>query len=221
MLDFSQPGLAVFDMDSTLIRIECIDEIAAIAGCKPQVEAITAAAMRGEVDFAASLTQRVALLKGVEEATLGAIFSPPPLTQGAAELIQWLQQRGWKTAVVSGGFTWFAEQLKQLIQLDTAIANQLEIENGRLTGRVLSPIIDAQAKADHLQRLAQWWGISPANTLAVGDGANDIPMLERAAFGVAFQAKNKVKQHAQLAIDDTDLMTIARYFEAQGLAWQK
>lgn len=221
MLDFSQPGLVVFDMDSTLIGIECIDEIAALAGCKAEVEGITAAAMRGEVDFSASLQQRVALLAGIEESMLEQIFSPPPVTSGARQLVQWFHQRGWKTAVVSGGFTWFAEQLKQLIHLDAAVANTLEIVAGRLTGRVIEPIIDADAKAFQLGRLARMWDISLSNTIAVGDGANDIPMLQAAAFGVAFQAKEKVKQHAQLAIDDHDLMAIARYLEAQGIAWQR
>lgn len=214
MLDFSQPGLAVFDMDSTLIRIECIDEIAALAGCKQQVEEITAAAMRGELDFAASLQQRVALLAGVEEHTLASIFSPLPLTHGAQGLLLWLRQRGWKTALVSGGFSWFADQLKQHLQLDAAIANQLEIRDGRLSGRVIAPIIDAQAKAEQLHRLAKQWGIALSNTLAVGDGANDIPLLQAAGFSVAFQAKAVVKRHAQLAIDEADLMAIARFFEA-------
>src|SRR5690554_579710 len=217
MIDFSQPGLAVFDMDSTLIQIECIDEIAAIAGCKPQVSAITAAAMRGELDFAASLQQRVALLRGIDEALLASLFSPPPLTQGAADLIQWLHRQGWKTAVVSGGFTWFAEQLQTLLQLDAVVANQLEIEQGRLTGRLIPPIIDAQSKAEQLVWWCQQWHISLDNTLAVGDGANDIPLLQKAAFGVAFCAKEALRAHAQLTIDTPNLMGVADYFEAQGL----
>lgn len=221
MINFSQPGVAVFDMDSTLIGIECIDEIAAIAEIKPQVAAITAAAMRGEVDFSASLQQRVALLKGIEERTLATIFSPPPLTPGARELIQWLQGWGWKTAVVSGGFTWFAEQLKQLLRLDEAVANRLEIIDGRLTGQVFSPIIDAQAKAEQLTKLAQRWNIPAHNTLAIGDGANDIPMLKAAGFGIAFCAKATVQQHAQLVINDNNLMAIAHYFDDQGTAWQR
>lgn len=221
MIDFSRPGLAVFDMDSTLIEIECIDEIAALAGCKSQVSAITTAAMRGELDFASSLQQRVALLKGVDEALLASLFSPVPLTQGAAELIQWLRGHGWKTAVVSGGFTWFAEQLKPLLQLDAVVANRLDIEHGRLTGRLIPPIIDARSKADQLLRWCQQWGISPHNTLAVGDGANDIPLVQTAAYGVAFCAKEALRAHAQLAIDSPDLMGIARYFEAQGFAWPK
>ncbi|WP_127346036.1 phosphoserine phosphatase SerB [Pseudidiomarina mangrovi] len=221
MIDFSQPGLAVFDMDSTLITIECIDEIADRAQCKPQVAAITAAAMRGEIDFAASLRQRVALLRGVKEQRLAEIFSPLPLTPGAAELMAWLRQRGWRTALVSGGFTWFAEQLQQFLQLDHALANRLEIRNGELTGEVIAPIIDAEAKALHLRQLAAQWHIPLHNTIAVGDGANDIAMVQAAGFGVAFCAKPALQHYAQLVINEPDLSAIARHFEAQGSSWQK
>ncbi|CAI8152680.1 MAG: Phosphoserine phosphatase [Pseudidiomarina mangrovi] len=221
MIDFSQPGLAVFDMDSTLITIECIDEIAERGHCKPQVAAITEAAMRGELDFAASLRQRVALLRGVKEQCLAEIFSPLPLTPGAVELMAWLRQRGWRTALVSGGFTWFAEQLQHYLQLDHAVANRLEIRDGELTGEVLAPIIDAEAKAQQLKQLAAQWQIPLHNTIAVGDGANDIAMLQAAGFGVAFCAKPALQSYAQLVINEADLSAIARYFDAQGSSWQK
>ena len=215
MLDFNQPGLAVFDMDSTLISIECIDEIAALVGKKEEVSAVTERAMRGELDFAQSLTQRVALLEGISKAQLQQLFNPIPFTKGAEEFIAWLHQHGWKTAVVSGGFTWFTDQVKDKLQLSFAHSNRLSWKNNKLTGSVIPPIVDAQTKANYLKMWAEQLQIPTQQTLAVGDGANDIPMLDAAGFGVAFCAKPKVQQHASISVDEPNLMAIAHYFEAQ------
>lgn len=208
MVNLHKPGLVVFDMDSTLITIECIDEIAALASRKPEVSAITAAAMRGDIDFAQSLLQRVAVLENVPESALAQLFEPLPLTAGAGELVQWFQQLGWKTAVISGGFTWFAERLQQALGLDAAVANELEVVNGKLTGVVLPPIVDAQAKAAHLCRLAEAWSIPTTQTIAVGDGANDIPMLQAAAVGVAFHAKPTLYPYADMIVKPADLTVL-------------
>jgi len=215
MLDFNQPGLAVFDMDSTLISIECIDEIAALVGKKDEVSAVTERAMRGELDFAQSLTQRVALLEGISKAQLQQLFNPIPFTTGAEDFIRWLHQHGWKTAVVSGGFTWFTDQVKNQLQLNFAHANCLSWKNNKLTGSVSQPIVDAQSKANYLKMWADQLQIPLQQTLAVGDGANDIPMLDAAGFGVAFCAKPAVQEHANISIDEPNLMAIADFFEAQ------
>lgn len=212
-LDFSKPGLALFDMDSTLITIECIDELAALVGRREQVSEITERAMRGELDFATSLKARVAALAGVVDSQLDTLFDPIPLTQGAAELVAWLHNKGWKVGVVSGGFTWFTEQVKEQLNLDFARANVLIWQQQQLTGEVAEPIIDAQAKVDALHEWAQQLGIPPTQTMAIGDGANDIPMLKAAHFGVAFCAKEALRQVADLCIDEPDLMKVADYFE--------
>src|SRR5690554_2471106 len=167
MLDFNKLGLAVFDMDSTLITIECIDEIAALIGHKEQVSSITERAMRGELDFAQSLKQRVALLTGVTREQLRTIFEPIPYTPGAKALIAWLHQRGWKTAVVSGGFTWFTEQVQNELKLTFGQANILNWKDSKLTGQVDEPIVDAQTKAQCLLRWAMELGIPNHQTLAV------------------------------------------------------
>lgn len=212
-LDFSKPGLALFDMDSTLITIECIDELAALVGKKQQVSEITERAMRGELDFASSLKERVAALAGVREDQLDALFKPIPLTEGAAELVAWLHSKGWKVGVVSGGFTWFTEQVKEQLNLDFARANVLVWQQQQLSGEVAEPIIDAQAKVSALHEWAQQLGIPLSQTLAIGDGANDIPMLKAAQFGVAFQAKEALRQVADLCVDEGGLMKVADYFE--------
>ncbi|MEX1221459.1 MAG: phosphoserine phosphatase SerB [Idiomarina sp.] len=208
MVNLHKPGLVVFDMDSTLITIECIDEIAALAGRKPEVSAITAAAMRGEIDFGQSLLQRVAVLKDVPEKALTQLFEPIPFTVGARELVRWFQLLGWKTAVISGGFTWFAEQVQHELGLDAAVANILEVENSTLTGVVVPPIVDAQAKASHLVRLAEQWAIPANQVIAVGDGANDIPMLQAAGCGVAFHAKPTLYPYADMIVKPADLMVL-------------
>lgn len=208
MINLMQPGLVVFDMDSTLITIECIDEIAALAGKKAEVSAVTEAAMQGEIDFAESLQARVALLAGVPESHLDQLFSPIPLTPGAKALVDWFHSHGWKTALASGGFTWFAEKLQQRLGLDSVLANQLEIHAGTLTGKVIAPVIDATAKAAEVEKLAQDYGIPMAQTIAVGDGANDIPMLQRSGLGIAFAAKPIVHAHADIVIERADLRLV-------------
>ncbi|WP_258808499.1 phosphoserine phosphatase SerB [Pseudidiomarina sp. CB1] len=209
MPNLQQPGLVVFDMDSTLITIECIDELAALVGKKPEVSAITAAAMRGELDFAESLRARVALLRGVQEQQLETLFQPIPLSLGAAELLTWFHAQGWYTAVVSGGFTWFTERLAATIELDAHHANALQWAGGQLTGTVAEPIVDGASKARYLIELAQQWSIPLSNTIAVGDGANDVAMLTAAGFGVAYCAKPALRDVADLAIDFPDLMQLA------------
>lgn len=201
-------GLIVFDMDSTLIHIECIDEIARLSNRYTKVSAITEAAMRGEIDFSESLTQRVACLEGVKESELESLFSPIPFNPGAIELIQAMQAAGWKTALVSGGFTWFADKLKVALNLDAVVANQLEVADGHLTGRVLGKIVDAQAKAQQLQQLAAQWNIPFERTVAVGDGANDALMLKAAAAGIAFNAKPALQAIADYSVNSNNLLEI-------------
>lgn len=199
-------GLAVFDMDSTLIGIETIDEIADLQGLKAQVAAITESAMRGEIDYAESLRQRVALLAGEDEAALRRVYEERlRLNPGAERLLGELKRRGIKTMLVSGGFTFFTERLKARLGLDYAFANTLEIEGGRLTGRVLGEIIDAQGKADWLARIRGELGLAQEQVLAVGDGANDIKMLAAAGFGVAYHAKPIVRAQATCAINHVGL----------------
>lgn len=193
--------LLITDMDSTLINIECVDEIADFVGIKPQVAEITEAAMRGELDFAASLTRRVALLRGLDASALERVYSerlaPNP---GAQALITGLQKRNIKVALVSGGFTFFTERLKQRLGLDYTLANVLEIENGKLTGKVEGDIVGAEAKAGFLQTLCDEGSFSPQQTIAMGDGANDLQMLGIAGLGVAYHAKARVQEVADVAI---------------------
>lgn len=200
-----EPGLALFDMDSTAIQIECIDEIAKLAGVGEQVAEVTERAMRGELDFEESLRQRVATLKGTDVSVLEKVRDTLPYMPGMQPLTASLQARGWKVAIASGGFTWFSDKLKQDLSLAYAESNQLVIENGKLTGEVAGNVVDAQRKADILVDLAEKYELMPANTLAVGDGANDLVMMSAAGLGIAYHAKPKVQQAAQVAIRHADL----------------
>lgn len=197
--------LAVFDMDSTLIETEVIDELAKAAGVGAQVAAITERAMQGELDFKASFKERLALLKDLPESTLEDIANRLPLTEGAKDLFIELKRLGYRTAILSGGFTYFAKRLQQILGIDYVYANELEIVNHKLTGVAIEPIVDAQRKADLLKHLAEKEGISLQQTIAVGDGANDLPMLAIAGLGVAFKAKPVVKQSAKQAISNMGL----------------
>lgn len=197
--------LVVFDMDSTLIDAEVIDELAKAAGVGEQVAAITERAMRGELDFQASFRERMALLKGLPESTLEQIGETLRLTEGAETLISQLRRLGYKTAILSGGFTYFAERLQKRLGIDYVYANTLLVKDGLVTGEVQMPIVDGQRKADLLRELAQREGISLEQTIAVGDGANDLPMLSIAGLGVAFRAKPLVKKSAKQAISTLGL----------------
>lgn len=192
--------LAVFDMDSTLIQAEVIDELAKAAGIGERVAAITERAMRGEIDFRASFTERMALLQGLSEEVLEDIGAGLRLTEGAERLFAELKRLGYKTAILSGGFTYFARQVQARLGIDYVYANELEIVDGRLTGRAVEPIVDAQRKADLLQELASREGLTLEQTIAVGDGANDLPMLALAGLGVAFRAKPLVRQSARQSV---------------------
>jgi phosphoserine phosphatase len=197
--------LAVFDMDSTLIEAEVIDELAKAAGVGEQVAAITERAMRGELDFRASFKERLALLKGLSEEVLEGIGASLRLTEGAERLFAELKRLGYKTAILSGGFSYFARQLQDKLGIDYVFANELEIVDGRVTGRAVEPIVDAQRKADLLRQLTEQEGLRLEQTIAVGDGANDLPMLAIAGLGVAFRAKPLVKQSAKQAISTLGL----------------
>ncbi len=203
-----EPGLLLMDMDSTAIQIECIDEIARLAGVGEQVAAVTAAAMQGKLEFADSLRNRVALLKDADEAILEQVAADIPLMPGLTELVAATQAAGWKVAIASGGFTRFAGHLQRLLGLDHIEANDLEVVDGRLTGRVEGRIVDAQVKAETLLALRERYGISAAQTVAIGDGANDLPMLKNAALGVALHAKPVVREQAQVAIRGLDLEAV-------------
>jgi len=200
------PGVLVMDMDSTAIQIECIDEIALLAGVGPEVAAVTAAAMRGELDFAQSLRQRVATLKDAPEQVLSTVLERLPLMPGLEALVATLQQHGWTVAIASGGFTYFTEALQQRL-------NVLEIKDGKLTGQVLGDIVDAQVKAQVVQQLAGARDIAHSQTVAIGDGANDLPMLAVAALGVAFHAKPLVQAQAQYAIRQGSLLQLLYLFD--------
>ncbi|AKX51438.1 phosphoserine phosphatase SerB [Thiopseudomonas alkaliphila] len=197
--------LAVFDMDSTLIEAEVIDELAKAAGVGEKVAAITERAMQGELDFKASFKERLALLEGLPESSLQGIADSLKLTEGAEVLFTELKRLGYKTAILSGGFTYFAKQLQAKLGIDYVYANELEIIDGKVTGRVIEPIVDAQRKADLLQELTAKEGLRLEQTIAVGDGANDLPMLGLAGLGVAFRAKPLVKQSARQAISTLGL----------------
>ena len=197
--------LAVFDMDSTLIEAEVIDELAKAAGVGDQVAAITERAMAGELDFKASFKERMALLKGLDVGVLDAIGASLRLTEGAEVLFAELKRLGYKTAILSGGFTYFAKQVQARLGIDYVFANELEVVDGKVTGVAVEPIVDAQRKADLLRELAQKEGLSLEQTIAVGDGANDLPMLAIAGLGVAFRAKPLVKKSAKHAISTLGL----------------
>jgi phosphoserine phosphatase len=197
--------LAVFDMDSTLIEAEVIDELAKAAGVGEQVSAITERAMAGELDFRASFKERLALLKGLDVSVLDSIGASLRLTEGAETLFAELKRLGYKTAILSGGFTYFAKQLQAKLGIDYVFANELEVVDGKCTGVAIEPIVDAQRKADLLKELAHKEGLRLEQTIAVGDGANDLPMLAIAGLGVAFRAKPLVKQSAKQAISTLGL----------------
>lgn len=202
--------LIVSDMDSTLITIECIDEIAAQAGLKTQVAEITERAMCGELDFEQSLRSRVALLKGLPETALQQVYDNTlKLTKGAENLLQTCHQHGVEFVLVSGGFTFFTEKLKARLGFQHAFANTLEVKNGILTGNVIGRVVDAQFKANILQQFHQKLG---GESVAIGDGANDIPMLQAADIGVAFHAKTQTQVAADVCIHFGDLYTLRKWF---------
>lgn len=200
--DAKQCKLLVMDMDSTLISIECIDEIADCLGIKPEVAAITEAAMRGELDFEASLRQRVKLLAGLPVAMLETVYDERlQLNPGAEIMLTGLKQLGIKTALVSGGFTFFTERLQKRLNLDFSQANVLGEEDGKLTGEVVGDVCGAKAKADFLLARCHELKIKPAQTIAMGDGANDLMMMAEAGISVAYHAKPMVQQHASTALN--------------------
>ncbi len=198
--------LICFDMDSTLIQTECIDELAARAGVGDKVKAITERAMRGEIDFKESFTERVALLKGLDVSVMQDIAEHMPITEGADRLMSVLKRCGYKIAILSGGFTFFGEQLRRRYGIDYVYANELEIdENGKLTGHYVGDIVDGKRKAELLKLIAQVEQVNLAQTIAVGDGANDLPMISEAGLGIAFHAKPRVKATAQQSINNIGL----------------
>jgi len=200
--ELSEFKLVAMDMDSTLITIECIDEIADMQGLKPQVAAITEAAMRGELDFAASLKQRVALLEGLDASALQRVYDERlKLSLGAEKMLAAVQAAGLKTLLVSGGFTFFTERLKERLGLDYTHANELEIVDGKLTGKVIGGIVDAEEKQRTVERVCAEMGIAPSQAIVMGDGANDLKMMGIAGLSVAFRAKPVVRSQADVALN--------------------
>lgn len=199
-------GLLVMDMDSTLITIECIDEIADMQGLKPQVSAITEAAMRGEIDFAESLRRRVSLLAGLDQSALQRVYDERlQLSPGAESLLATIRAAGIRTLLVSGGFTFFTERLQSRLGLDYTAANRLEVADGKLTGRVLGDIVDAQGKADWLNRVRLELDLDRGQVIAMGDGANDLKMMAEAGVSIAYRAKPVVRAQAAYALNQVGL----------------
>jgi len=207
-------GLICFDMDSTLITIECIDELADFAGKKTEVAAVTESAMRGEIDYRESLRRRLALLAGLDARVLARVYGERLLlSPGARELLEAVQAAGLRTAILSGGFTYFTERLRIELGFDFATSNELEISGGKLTGRVLGDIVDASAKAHHLGRLRDQLGLRRDQVIAVGDGANDLMMMGEAGLSVAFHAKPATRAKASVAISHGGLDSLLNLFE--------
>jgi len=199
--NLSEPGLLLMDMDSTLIQNECIDEIADFIGMKEKVAAITQMSMEGKLDFAASFTERVKLLKGLDVSVLQRVLDERiRFTDGAQALIRGLQAHGWKTGLVSGGFTFYTHHFEKMRGLDCSLGNELEIVDGKLTGGFIGNIVDANTKRTTLLAKAQEWNIPMSQTIAIGDGANDLPMIEVAGMGIAFHAKPRVRELAPYAL---------------------
>ena len=197
--------LICFDMDSTLVHAECIDELAEKAGVGAEVKAITESAMRGEIDFKESFTRRVALLKGLDESVMEDIARNLPFNEGLERMMKVLKMIGYKTAILSGGFTYFGKYLQSRFGFDYMYANELEVEDGKLTGRYLGDVVDGKRKAELLRLLCQVEGINLAQSVAVGDGANDLPMMGLAGLGIAYHAKPKVKATAEQSISTIGL----------------
>ncbi|MBQ4876309.1 phosphoserine phosphatase SerB [Pseudoalteromonas luteoviolacea] len=200
------PGLLVMDMDSTVIEIECIDEIARLADVYDEVASVTAEAMAGKLAFNESLHKRVAKLQGIELSLISPLKEDLPLMLGIKQLCEVLKAHQWRLAIASGGFTWFAEALQSRLDLDHVYANTLEIDGQRLTGRVIGEIVDAEKKAEVLNALRERYEVSPGQTLAIGDGANDLVMMAAADLGVAIHGKPKVVEQADAAISEGSLL---------------
>lgn len=211
----SEPGLLVMDMDSTAIQIECIDEIAKLAGVGQQVAAVTARAMNGELDFAMSLRERVAALKGAKSSILAQVLADLPLMPGLTSLVDTLLARNWRVVIASGGFTYFTNALQQQLKLSATFANELAIVDGVLTGEVMGDIVDAKRKAQVVTQQAETYQIPASQTVAIGDGANDLPMLAVAALGVAFHAKPVVQAQAKVAIRHGSLLQLLYALDEQ------
>lgn len=209
--DINNPGLLVMDMDSTAIEIECIDEIARLANVYEEVASVTAQAMSGALEFSDSLRLRVAKLKGIELKLVEKLKDALPLMPGVRELCQLLKAKGWKLAIASGGFIPFAERVQQLLGLDFIHANELEVADDKLTGKVLGVIVDAQEKANFLNKMAVELNMDIKQTLAMGDGANDLKMMSTAGLGIAVHGKPKVVEAADVAINIGSLLQVA-YF---------
>jgi phosphoserine phosphatase len=206
-------GLLAMDMDSTLISIECIDEIADFAGRKAEVAAVTAAAMRGEIDWPESLKRRVAALAGLEESALERVYAERlRFNPGAERLVAACRKAGVKTLLVSGGFTYFTDRVREKLKLDYAYSNVLVVESAKLAGRTTGPLVDAQGKAAHVSRLKRELGLERSRVLAIGDGANDLPMMAEAGTSIAYHAKPVVKEKATYALDHVGLDGVLNLF---------
>lgn len=207
--------LLAMDMDSTLICIECIDEIADFAGRKAEVAAVTESAMRGEINWPESLKRRVAALEGIEESALEKVYADRlRFNPGAEKLIAAARRAGLKTLLVSGGFTYFTDRVRDRLKLDYAYSNVLVVESGKLAGRTTGPLVDAQGKAAHVARLKREFGITSAQVIAIGDGANDLPMMAEAGASIAYHAKAVVKAKATYALDYVGLDGVLGLFPA-------